>query len=94
MAPLVLSRHAAHLPCVGEVGVEANGCGGVVLGAGIVFEVELGYGAEHVWLCEKRLGLYGLVEVLYRQHIVIEVQRVLAYTHHLLGVDLRLYRHE
>ncbi len=38
-----------------------------------------------------RLCLYSLIKILNRQHIILKVQRILAYAHHLVGIHLCYY---
>ena len=85
----ILARHSSNFPRVCKEWVKFQRLCGICFGSVVVFEVELGYGAEEVWLGEIGLGLYGLVEVLYGQHIVFKIECILAYAQHLLSVYLR-----
>ena len=88
--PEVLTGYASRFPCVCQKGIELDGLACVGFGSGVVLEVDLGDGSEKIWPCEIGLGPDYLVEVLNRQHVVLEIESILPDSNHLVGVDLSL----
>jgi hypothetical protein len=64
--------------------------GGVAIGFGalIVVEVDLCQSAEEVGFVKIRFGIDDLIELLYGEHIVLEVQGVACNHHHALRINL------
>ena len=89
-----LAGHAAYFPCVGQEGVALDGECGVGNGAFEVVEVVFGKRPEQVWLGHVGLCADDLVEVLDREDIVLEVERVASYREHTVSVELAVCRQE
>ena len=84
----VLTRHTSHLIGVGDKRVALYGCGGILFSPEEIVKVQFCDSPEKIWLCQIRLGVYRLVEILYGEHVVLEIEGVLPYAKHLLRIYL------
>ena len=84
----VLPRHASHLISVHDKWISLYGKRCVFLRAFVVVKAYLCYCPIEVWFCQIRLDFYYLIEVLYRENIVLKIQGVATYVQHVVGVDL------
>ncbi len=84
----VLAAEAAQLVRLCPELVALYRCRAILLRPLVILQVQLGQRTQEIRLCEVRLGLDGLVEILYGEHIVLHRQDIPADVDHLLGVDL------
>ncbi len=71
--PEILPGHAAHFVGVGEERIQFDCLGRVGFGTAEIVEVDFRHRPQEVWLCHVWLGGDGLVEILDREHVVLEV---------------------
>ena len=86
---LVLAGNGSHLIGIDDKRVALDAKRGILLGSLEILEIEFGHSAIEIGLGQVGLGRNYLIEVLYREHIIFKVERILPYAQHLLGVDLR-----
>ena len=55
-------------------------------------KVELCNGTEIVWVCKVRLGLDNLVEVPYRDHVILKIEGITPNVKQALRINLRSHR--
>ena len=88
-----LSRYASHLICIYYKRIDFERLVAVGLGSAIVIEIDFCHCAIEIWHGKIGFCLYHLVEILYRQHIVLKIKCVAPYVEHLLGVNLSFHAH-
>lgn len=86
----VLPRHPAYLIRIGDKRVAVDGERGIGLGSPHIVERVFGHSAVKIGLGKIGLGRNGLIEILYGEHIVLEIERVAPNPDHLVNIDLRI----
>ena len=82
---------SAGIICVRNELVFRYGTVEVVESSVVIFERNLCESTIHIRLLDIGFGIYYFVEILYSQHIIVEVHSIIAHTHKVLGIDLTAY---
>ena len=88
----ILASDATHLPCGHQEWVALNACRRVLGGSQVIVQINLRDASVEVRVSQIGLDGYHLVEVLYRQHIVLKVEGIASDSQHAVGIDLGCQR--
>ena len=88
----ILASDTTHLPRGHQEWVTLNACRRVLGGSQVIVQINLRDASVEVRVSQIGLDGYHLVEVLYRQHIVLKVEGIASDSQHAVGIDLGCQR--
>ena len=89
---LIDTGKSTHLVAIHHKRIAENSFRAVGLGTCKIVQIELGQSPIKIGFSHIGFGTDYLTKVLYRQYIIIKVQRIPTHPHHMVGIHLCLYR--